>query len=178
MKAIPFIIVLCVFISCSDKKEITNPESESLNYVQGEVGFGLKDSVTLEEVADYVYSLNNISIDNIVSFQYKSDLSQDSMQIIKSTFELKSYIWSGTTKTSYLNSESKILIEFWVKNFRAEDLEDWGLLKNRFQLYHSPYYFQLGILKVEVGKEKEWINNLSNSNLFRFVELNGITHTF
>src|SRR3990172_3378576 len=164
MKAIPFIIVLCVFISCSDKKEITNPESESLNYVQGEVGFGLKDSVTLEEVADYVYSLNNISI--------------DSMQIIKSTFELKSYIWSGTTKTSYINSESKILIEFWVKNFRAEDLEDWGLLKNRFQLYHSPYYFQLGILKVEVGKEKEWINNLSNSNLFRFVELNGITHTF
>jgi hypothetical protein len=36
----------------------------------------------------------------------------------------------------------------------------------------------LGILKVEVGKEKEWINILSNSNLFRFVELNVISHAF
>ncbi|OIP57078.1 MAG: hypothetical protein AUK34_10265 [Ignavibacteria bacterium CG2_30_36_16] len=179
MKAISFIIVLCFFfISCSDKKEITNPESESLDYVQGEVAFGLKDSVTLEEVANCVYSLDNISIDNIVSFQYKSNLPQDSMQVIKTIFESKSYIWGGTTKTSYSNSESKILVEFWVKSFKAEDIENWNLLKNRFRLNHSPYYFQLGILKVEVGKEKEWINNLSNSNLFRFVELNGITHAF
>jgi hypothetical protein len=182
MKAIPFIIILCFFISCSEKKEITNPksepipESESINYVQGEVGFGLKDNVDLEEIADYVYSLNNISIDEIVSFQYISNLSQDSVQIIKTTFESKQFIWSGTTKTSYLNSESKILVEFWVKNFRAEDRKDWEILKKRFQLYHSPYNFQLGILKVEVGKEKEWIDILSKSNLFRFVELNVITH--
>lgn len=178
MKAIPFIIVLFVFVSCSDKKEITSPESESLNYVKGEVGFGLKDSVTLNEVADYIYSLKNISIDNIVAFQYKSNLPQDSMQTIKSTFESKPYVWSGTIQTSYLNSESEVLVEFWIKNFRAEDIEDWELLKKRFQLYHSPYNSQLGILKVEVGKEKEWINNLSNSNLFRFVELNAITHAF
>lgn len=179
MKAISFIIVLCFFfISCSDKKDITNPESESLDYVQGEVGFGLKDSISLEEVANYVYSLDNISIDNIVSFQYKSNFPQDSMQVINTIFESKSYIWSGTTKTSYLSDESKILLEFWIKNFRAEDIEDWELLKKRFQLNHSPYYFQLGILKVEIGKEKEWINNLSNSDLFRFVELNGINHAF
>jgi hypothetical protein len=179
MKAISFIIVLCFFfISCSDKKEITNPGSESLDYVQGDVAFGLKDSVTLEEVANYVYSLDNISVDNIASFQYKSDLPQDSMQVIKAIFESKSYIWSGTAKISYLDDESKILIEFWVKSFNAENIKDWNLLKNRFRLNHSPYYFQLGILKVEVGKEKEWINILSNSNLFRFVELNGITHAF
>jgi hypothetical protein len=178
MKAISFIILLFVFVNCSDKKGVTNPESESLNYVQGEVGFGLKDSVSLNEVADYIYSLKNISINNIVAFQYKSNLPQDSMQTIKTSFESKPYVWSGTTHTSYLNGESKILVEFWVKNFRAEDIEDWDLLKKRFQLYHSPYNFQLGILKVEVGKENEWINNLSNSNLFRFVELNAITHAF
>lgn len=179
MKIISFIISLCFFISCSDKKGITNPGTgnKSLNYVQGQVGFALKDSVTLKEAADYIYSQKNISINEIVSFQYESNLPQDSIQTIKAVFESKPYIWSGKTKISYITGESKILVEFWIKNFRVEDIKDWQLLKNRFGLYHLPYYFQLGLLKVEVGRENEWINVLSNSNLFRFVELNYIEHT-
>ena len=176
MKAKYLIIILCFFISCSDKKENTYPISESLNYAQGEVIVGLKDSVSLEEVADYIYSLNNISINDIVSFQYISNLPKDSMQVIIKTLESKSYIWKGNPITPYLNSDSLIQIELWVRNFRFEDIEDWKLLKKRFQLSHIPYYFQLGLLNVEAGKEQEWVNILSESKLFRLVELNTISH--
>ncbi|VAX27520.1 hypothetical protein MNBD_IGNAVI01-1402 [hydrothermal vent metagenome] len=177
MKLVSFLIVLCIFISCSDDKDITSYESQPINYVQGQVVFGLKDSVTLINIADYIYSLDNISIIEIVSFQYISSLPIDSIQIINTTFESKSYIWEGTTRTSYIDNETKIFVEFWIKDFTEEDIMDWKLLKERFQLNHSPYYFQSGVLNVEVGKEKEWVSNLSNLDLFRYVELNGITHT-
>jgi len=177
MKIVSFIIILCIFISCSDEKDITSHENEPINYVQGQVVFGLQDSITLINIADYIYSLDNISIFEIVSFQYTSNLPIDSIQIINTTFESKSYVWDGTTKTSYINNEAKILVEFWIKGFTEENIKDWKLLEERFQLNHSPYYFQSGTLNVEVGKEKEWLDNLSNSDLFRYVELNGITHT-
>ena len=183
MRLYLYLFSAIILICCNEKgkptgPEIADPGSQSSDYVQGEVAFGLNDTVTLEEIADYIYSLNNISIESIVSFEYLSNLPQDSIQSIKTTFDSKSYIWSATTNVSWQNNESKILVKFWVKEFRALDRVDWQLLRQRFQLNHLPYYFQLGILKVEVGKENEWISILSASNLFRFVELNYITHTF
>jgi hypothetical protein len=181
MKSISLLtlLLLTFLLGCSKNKDtiITGPENPSLNYVQGEVVVGLKDSVSLEEIADYVYSLNNISINEISSLRYYSILPKDSIQSIKSNLESKNYIWHGTVNVSYLESESKILVEFSIKDFSSNDINDWKLLKTHFRLFHSPYHFQSGVLKVENGKENEWINILSNSNLFRFVELNYIVHT-
>ena len=166
-------IVLLVFIGCSDKGIIIDPFFGQ-NYYPGDVVFGLKDSVSLDEFANYIYSLNNIFIGKVSRLRYKTEFPQDSLQIIKSELESKLYIRSDVSKVTFLNDESKILVEFRVKNFGAEDIKDWESLTERFQLQHSPQMFQLGILKVEVGKETEWINYLSNSKLFRFVELNYI----
>ena len=167
MKPIVFVIVLFVFIGCSNKGDITSIGFQQL-YSPGDVVFGLEDSVSLDEFANYIYSLNNIFIGEVSRFRYKTEFPQDSLQIIKSVLESKLYIRSYVTKVTFLNDESKILVEFRVKNFGAEDIKDWESLTERFQLQHSPQMFQLGILKVEVGKENDWADYLSNSKLFRF----------
>lgn len=181
MKESLFILfgMLILLVGCSgdDKSNITNPENPEIEYVKGEVIVGLKDSVSLEQFAYFVYSLNNISIINIVSLQYYSTLPKDSMQTIKSNLESRKYITPGSVNVDYIESESKIHVKFWVKEFSYDDIKDWELIRTQLQLFHFPNEFQSGLLKVEVGKEKEWINILSNYNLFRFVELNYILHT-
>lgn len=181
MRIIILIYFSALVMGCSTDYSITevNPDNEnnrSLGYVQGEVSFGLKDSVTLMELADYIYSLDNIFIKDVASFQYYTILPEDSMQIIKSRLEAEPYIWDENVNVSYNETDSKILIDFWIKDFKSENIQDWASLKARFSLIHIPYYFQLGLLKVEIGKEEEWINNLVDVNLFRFVELNHIDH--
>ncbi|MGD9897920.1 MAG: hypothetical protein AB7T22_02220 [Calditrichaceae bacterium] len=171
MKMIPWIVLAVIFVGCSN-----NAESPLQEYVEGEVVFGLQDSVSLEELADYVYTLDNISISDVVSFQYDSDLPQDSMETIKSVLEAQSYFWSGTVKTSWLETGSKILVEFWIRDFTSEDRKNWASLIERFHLSHLSYRFQAGLFDVETGKEKEWITILSDNIIFRFVELNTIGH--
>lgn len=170
-------LILLVGCSGDDKSNIINPENPEIEYVQGEVVVALKDSVSLEQFANFVYSLNNISIRNIVSFQYYSTLPKDSMQTIKSNLESRKYITPGSVNVYYIESESKILVEFWVAEFSYDDIKDWELIRTQLHLFHSPNKFQLGLLKVEIRKEKEWINILSNYDLFRYVELNYIMHT-
>ncbi|MGD9489015.1 MAG: hypothetical protein AB7W47_13395 [Calditrichaceae bacterium] len=171
MKLITLIILSVIFIGCSNTTESPSPE-----YVEGDVVFGLQDSVSLEELADYVYTLDNISISDVVSFQYDSDLPQDSMETIQSVLEAQSYFRSGTVKTSWLETDSKILVEFCIQDFESEDRNDWALQTERFHLTHSPYKYQVGLFKVDKGKERDWIDVLSETLLFRYVELNTIGH--
>jgi len=179
MKILIFIgLLVFIFYGCSENKSsengflINNPPADE--YASGDVAFGLQDTVSLEYFAAYIYSLSNISIDEIVFFQYSSFLSQDSIQILKSVLESKPYIDSRSHHIFYIQNGTEIIVEFCIKNFKSEHQSDWDSVIDQFNLSHYPNYFQLGILKVEVGKEKEWIDYLSDNELFRFVELNYI----
>ena len=180
MKNIISILLAILLFGCSEKKSsennlVTNYTEE---FAPGEVAFGIKDAVSLESFAAYIYSLNDITINSVVFFEYSLILPQDSIQILKSLLESKRYIDSGSVSFSYLEEEQKTIVKFWIGKFSSEDQSDWQSIVKQFNLSHYPNYFQSGILKVEVGKEKEWINYLSDKGLFRFVELNYVTHTF
>ena len=63
MKIIILIFLAALLMGCSTDDSIiesypNNEHSETIEYVQGEIGFGLKDSVTLMELANYIYSLD------------------------------------------------------------------------------------------------------------------------
>ena len=173
MKIIPLILFITLLIGCSNKDQ-QNPLV--LEYVPGDVIIGLKQNVSLEEVADYILSFKNISIYNIVSFEYYSSLPKERMDSLKSTLEAKPYIYSGDLRDSYVDSLSKIKIDLWIVNFGIDARKDWAITKEQFLLTHIPYPYQAGLLKVEYGKEVEWVHILSQSNLFSFVELNNISH--
>jgi hypothetical protein len=177
MKNIILLILSSFLIGCSNKDIPNNSEKPFLDYVPGDVSIGLNDNVSLEDVANYIYSFNNILINSIVGFQYYSDLPKERMDTLKSVLESKTYILNGTLYTSYIDSLSKILVEFSIGKFSYADIRDWESFKEQFLLKHLPYHYQGGLLKVEPGKEYEWIQFLSKSGLFRFVELNYITHT-
>jgi len=173
MKLLPAILLLALLVGCSNTN---NPVVPSSGYYKGEVAVFMKDSVSLNNLADYLANENNISIGRINSFQYYSSLPVDSIQTILSVLDSKLYIQNATADTVSINGQTRILTEFWVNNFKNEYRSDWELLKTRFQMRHNPYYKQLGVLKVEEGKEKIWIDKLIASNLFRIVELNYIVH--
>lgn len=180
MKNIILFLLVITLFGCSEKKSsennlVTNPSEE---FAPGEIAFGIKDTVSLESFAAYIYSLNDIAINAIVFFEYSLNLPQDSIQILRSELESKHYIDSSSVRISYLGEEQKTILEFSIGKFSSEDQADWQSLVEQFNLSHYPNYFQLGILKVKVGKEKEWVNYLSDKELFRFVELNYVTHTF
>ena len=179
MKFILLIVLATLLIGCSNNKisKDTLVESPIMDHVPGDVSIGLNDNVSLEDFANYIYSFNNISINSIVGFQYYSGLPKAKMDTLKSALESKTYILNGTIYTSYIDSLSKIMVEFSVGKFCYADIKDWGSFKEQFLLTHLPYHYQGGLLKVEPGKEYEWIQLLSKSGLFRFVELNYITHT-
>ena len=179
MKSIILFFLVIILFGCSEKKSsendfLTNPKEE---FAPGEVAFGIKDTVSLESFATYIYSLNNIYIKSIVFFEYSLNLPQDSIRILKSVLKSKQYIDSGSVSILNIEEGQKTIIRFWISNFNPEDLSDWQIILKQFNLSHYPNYFQTGLLKVEVGKEKEWINYLSDKELFRFVELNYVTHT-
>jgi hypothetical protein len=181
MKSVVFLFFAILLVGCSENKSsdtdnlIGNTPTDE--YAPGEVAFGLQDTVSLEHFAAYIYSLSNISIDEIVFFQYSSSLSQDSVQILKSVLESKPYIDSRSTRISHIGNETEIIVELWIKDFKSEYQSDWLFTINQFKLSHYPNHFQGGILKVEVGKEKEWIDYLSKNELFRYVEPNYIIRT-
>ena len=178
LKFIPLILFITFLIGCSNKDQQNQLVGISLpDHVPGDVIIGLKENVSLEEVADYILSFNNISIYNIVSFEYYSALPKERMESLKSSLEAKPYIYSGNLRVSYIDSLSRIKIELWIGKFGADDRKDWELTRQQLLLTHIPYPYQAGLLKVEYGKEEEWINILSQSNLFSSVELNVITHT-
>jgi hypothetical protein len=178
MKFILSIILSTLLIGCSSNKISNNTlvEAPLMDHVPGDVSIGLNDNVSLEDVTNYIYSLNNISINSIMGFQYYSDLPKERMDTLKSALESKTYIMNGTVYTSYIDSLSKILVEFSIGKFSYADIRDWESFKEQFLLTHLPYHYQGGLLKVEPAKEYEWIQFLSKSGLFRFAELNYITH--
>ena len=178
MKFILSIILSTLLIGCSSNKISNNTlvEAPLMDHVPGDVSIGLNDNVSLEDVTNYIYSFNNISINSIVGFQYYSDLPKERMDTLKSALESKTYIMNGTVYTSYIDSLSKIMVEFSIGKFSYTDIRDWVSFKEQFLLTHLPYHYQGGLLKVEPGKEYEWIQFLSKSGLFRFVELYYITH--
>jgi hypothetical protein len=177
MKFIPLILFVTLLIGCSNKDQQNSLVGIPIpDHVSGEVIIGLKENVSLEEVADYILSFKNISIYNIVSFEYYSSLPKESMDSLKTALGSKPYIYSGDLRVSYIDSLSKIKIDLWIVNFGVDARKDWEITKEQFLLTHQPYSYQVGLLKVEYGKEEEWVNILSQSNLFSFVELNVIAH--
>ena len=173
MKLLPFFIFLTLVIGCSD----INPVKPTEDYYKGKVAVLLEDSTSIEDVNNLLSSFDYISIDRINSFQYYSDFPIDSAQTILLAFESKQYLQNTTTDVVNINGQSKLLIDFWLTNFTSEDIQDWSKTKTRFKLTHNPHYGQIGTLGVEEGQEKEWVNILSNSKLFKVVELDYIYYT-
>jgi hypothetical protein len=173
LKNITFILLTVLLIGCYNDNGINVSRPD---YIPGELVFMLKDSVSLEEFADYIYSINYISIESISALQYTSTLPADSVEIINSVIKSRAYIYSEFLSTRYLSSEKKILIEIWLKSFNSENLSDWKSISARFGLLHRPNHSQIGTLNVPAGQEKIWINYLSQTNLFNSLEQNAAAY--
>jgi hypothetical protein len=164
-----------ILFSCTDTS--TEPTQENKTFIEGNVGFGLNDSISFEQLIDTIYSFGKVYKIDIVTIQYTTELSKDSLQFIKDHLIAYTFIDSATT-LKYDDSKSEWLINFWIFNFRENNIFDWFQLLQDLQLNHKVYSFQVGLLEVEPGKEKYWIDELLKINLFRWVDYNYITHIF
>jgi len=185
MKLISILLLAILLAGCYNDRGINFPFPElnnyhngkSGNYVPGEVACFLKDSVSLERLADTIYSYNNISINTVTGLQYTSALSPDSAATIDSVLKSRTYLNNLQVRVSYLQSGEQMLIQFGVSSFTQSDISDWNSLVVRFDLAHAPSNSQTGQLNVPTGQEQKWINSLWQTRLFIRLELEVINST-
>ncbi len=153
------------------EEEILRPKSNLKSYVEGEIVVGWKKNLSLEEFIETVFNENEINVIEAGNVNYVSGLPETAGKVFEE--QLSAFPFIDRTTTYNYNKELKRWeVEFWISGFVKENIKDWNTLLCRLQLKHSPNGFQSGLIKVIKGKEKKWIKNLSQSELFRFVDLN------
>ena len=164
-----------LFFGCEE--EIIKPTNNFKTYVEGEIVVGLKKDLSFEEFIDTVFAVNEIYGIEVSNINYSSDLPENERNFLEECLSSYGFIDRYTT-LKYNSDENRWEIEFWISGFVKENIEDWHQLLKDLNLKHIPNRFQSALIRVEKGKETTWIENLSNSNLFRYVELNYIMRPF
>lgn len=180
-RALPALLLVFLTLFCLSCKKKT-PESDGRGagcnkFVPGEVIVGFKNTVTMEEVFDYADNLN-LPISRMFGFLFSSPWPIDSIPSMDTLLNTKPYIKSnGFAASVWLNVVSNVLTvsnPYW--NMDAASQQDWLMTKKALGL--TPILGgsnQLGgyiMVKVPVGKEKLWVEDLKTSSLVSWAELN------
>ena len=168
-KFLVLIFGIILFFSCSNPAEKNSEE-----YVAGEVLFKVVDSVDFDNFYAFVKCFTDLEIKKINSFVYNSSLPEDSSEFIQLKLNIP-YIKSYQLTFPVDSNSSQI--NFILQDFKSENENSWKQLKSELFLTHHYYGFQVGSLKVPEGEEKQWVNILSESNIFEWVDVNAMRHT-
>lgn len=148
-------------------------ESESRKYVEGDVSFTPNDDVSFEKLIDTVFTFGTIYQIKFTANK-SSSLPKDSLNYINSSLSHYNFIDTSVTNVTYDSIQTKWEIHLWIRGFCEENIPDWYNLQNQLNLQPVPTYFGYGLLKVEPGKEKYWINKLLDSGLCDWADYNYI----
>ena len=161
-----------IFFGCS---ETTNePKMNDNFYVKGEVVFGMKPSIELEQVLITIFSIGEIKQIDFNLYQSSDLFPAYSLDYIKSI--LSNYNFFDTTLTYYFYpaANNRWEFNFFTKDFKLEYLTEWENLRNQLNLYITPGITEFGLLKIDEGKETYWINKLRETDVFEWVDYNHV----
>ena len=167
--SIPFI-----FLGCNDSSN--EPQLDEKDYVKGDVSFGLKNTVSFEEMLDTVFSFGEIYQIVFNTAKYSTKFPKDSLEYIKSNIAQYDFIDTSLTLIKYEDNQNQWLFYLWIRGFNETNVSDWYTLRNQFDMLPIQTYSLYGLLKVEEGKESYWINQLKGTGLFEWVDYNYIAN--
>jgi hypothetical protein len=160
---IAILLFSIIYSGCSDSS-LNEPGPENKWYVKGNVVFGLKDSVSFEEILDTLFSFGKIHQVIFSTTKFSSEYPE----------ELWKYRFVDTANTTIkFDTLNEIWnINLWVRGFNEDDAADWHNMHNQLNLQPTLTYLAYGQLYVDIGSEEYWIRKLLETDLFRWVGYN------
>jgi len=176
MKNLSLFFLLLIFISlvaCEDE-EITNPFLID-QYVKGELVVGFVPQTEINSAFELMNKFN-FYIDHIYGFEYYSPWSPDSLEYLTQYLTSLSYLnHQGFGPGVFYNElENKIIIMPYFYGMNLINQLDWLNQVDNLELIDSDTSFAHMLIKVPVGEEISWIEELEKSEIVEWVELNYI----
>ncbi len=169
--------VTCTFTGCKKEPHISNDTNEK--YAPGDLLIGINNNAALQVVFD---SLNffNLKIEVMHGFYYNCNLPKDSINSLINLLNQKAYInasagWSANSHSVYFYpSENTIRITcsyFNMTSTHQTDFINTIISLNLVDRMYNAKYFHL---KVPIGSEKYWMNELKKYSFVKWTALNTI----
>jgi hypothetical protein len=162
-------------IACDDEAP-TNPIKPN-EYVKGELVVGIVPQTEISSAFELMNQFN-LAIDHISGFEYYSPLPQDSIEYLTQYLTSIPYLnYQGFgPNVFYHELENKVIILPYFSNMNLTNQLDWLIQLDILELTESDSDFANMLIKVPIGEEKYWREELKKSEIVEWVELNYITH--
>ena len=164
------IIVALIFSGCDSSNE---PQTN--DFIKGDVSFGLKPSVTFEQMIDNVFTIEEIQKIKAGLYNSSTQFPEDSLHFIESTFYQLDFIDTTLTTIKY-SEDNKWLLNLGIRGFSENNIVQWYDLKSQFNMNPTSSYSIYGLFKVEEGKESYCINRLKETGLFDWLDYNYVAN--
>jgi len=173
MKKTLLLFLIIGFFSCSKNK--TESDDPCPDYVKGEVVVGIKNTTSIENVFSKFNQLN-LQIDEMNGFFYTSPYPQDSLTSLITFLNTKSYTntrdFSASAFIHYQTGIINITTIFF--DMDVNNQQDWISTEKSLDLIDTKSDTKNIVLKVPVGQEEYWLNNLKTNSMVTWTELNCI----
>jgi len=178
-RTLPALLLVFLTLFCFSCKKKT-PESDSQGagcsrFVPGDVLVGFKNTVTMEEIFDYTNNLH-LPIAQMSGFVFTSPWPADSIPTMTAFLNTQPYIKSnGFSASVWMSFNTNILTvsnPYW--NMGAASQQAWLKTKRTLgltQILGGSNLVDL-MVKVPVGEERRWVEDLKTSPLVSWAELN------
>jgi len=172
------IILLTSFIGILSSCSSDDSETDTLEFVAGEVSVGIKSGTDINDLFEFI-NLFDHQVDNVNSLTFTSNLESDNLQYVLDILNDKTYTNDGVNwfVTGYLHSQTNEITIF-PRLFGMENIDyqtDWLNSMNELELNekHSSE-LNSGIIRfyVPVGQEIEWRNHFTSYDMVDWAELN------
>lgn len=173
MKSILLVFLIISLFSCS-KDKLQN-DSSCTDYEKGDVIVGIKNTASIEE-AFSLFNKLNLQVDELDGFFYTSPFPQDSLTSLLAYLNTKSYIntrnFSADAYVHYQTGIINVVTVFF--NMNIINQQDWIKSEKALHLVDTNGGTKYIVLKVSVGQEKYWVNQLKENSMVTWTELNCI----
>lgn len=169
-----FLIILSLFACTDDESTILSSNDE---YVPGELVVGIIPQTEISQAFELMNQYN-FYIDHASGFEYSSPWPEDSLEHITQYLSAISYLNNQGFGPGafYHEIENKIIIIPFFTEMDSANQLDWLNQIDILQLEESNTDFAHLLIKVPVGKEIYWRDELKKSGIVEWVELNYIAH--
>lgn len=169
-------LLTLLFANCTKSEIEDNP---GICYIEGELLF---TPMPLTPLEDLFYSLakydDPVSIHYERRIYYKLDNPPFSIDFYNDVITSKDYLKNENTNSIVFETEAGL--KFNCSFFEIDEaiVTDWVETRDELGLQRIEEFSPWGMLKIEEGKEFEWIERLQDSPLFKFIQLNHTCITF
>lgn len=167
------LLIVLSFTAC--KKKESNPD-----FVPGDLAVGFHDTTQIQTAFDLM-NKNGLSVESVVGFTYSSPYPVDSVSGLIGFLNQKAYInrtgWGAAAGNVYYYEKIKaVFIGCRLFDMNLANQEDFIKTLSEKQMDDLNGKTKYFLLKVTIGQEQYWLDELSKAGCIKWAELNKYAH--